>query len=172
MLVIKKYVLYFFCLFFLQKTAYLGLVFTLALISLMAFQDDSQYAFITFICLCALFSAYYYFFSSQQVFCPEEQKVMLNAYIINSNTRKKPRRRKSKKDEGTLKKLCSRSLIYLRLKEAGAVTPSDGDSENRSKNRSEDGSYHSYNSSNASSVNSDNDIHVIQGKQTFETSQV
>ena len=76
---------------------YAGLVFLLGQISVIGVVGDKQFAFIVFICLLAIFSAYYYSIASQQTFCAEEQKVMFNAYVINAShmKRKKPRARSS-----------------------------------------------------------------------------
>jgi ethanolamine permease len=46
---------------------YAGSLYTLGIISVIAFQDDGQFAFIVFICIIALTSAYYYFVAPGQV---------------------------------------------------------------------------------------------------------
>ena len=133
---------------------YAGIIFSLGFISVIAFQDDNQFAFIVFICLLGVASVYYYFVAPGQVFCAEEQKVMLNAYVINANQSKrknKPRTRNS--ESAVYSALRNFSTSMFRFRES---SDNRGTSMNESVHRS---------SSHASGSSDGEDIHVIQGAQ-------
>jgi amino acid transporter len=62
---------------------YAIIVFSIAMISVIAFQNDGQFAFITFVCLVTLLTVYYYAYAKKkQTFSKDEQKILFVAHVI------------------------------------------------------------------------------------------
>jgi hypothetical protein len=60
-----------------------GIVFSIAAVGVIAFQDDNQVALISFICLLAMQSAYYFFYAKRfEKFSPEESKILFVAHVM------------------------------------------------------------------------------------------
>jgi len=60
------------------------LVFLLAAISVIGFQDDQNFAVFMVLIMCSVFSVYYYFYAKyRQTFSEEERKVLFVAHVVN-----------------------------------------------------------------------------------------
>ena len=122
---------------------YAFLIYLLATISIIAFQNDDQVALISFVVTCASLSLYYYFFSRHtQTFSEDEKKIMFRVHVINYNTSGTKRRHVQQTNKNSIRRLLfgyfysesqnsSRSNHNVNEKSSGGVSEASSQGEAR-----------------------------------------
>ena len=76
---------------------YAGVVYTFGVVSIIGFQDDDHFAFISVLVIVFCLSLYYFLYArKRQVFSSDEEKIMFKVHVINSNIKTNQRRRGKK----------------------------------------------------------------------------
>jgi len=87
-------------------------VFSLGIVSIIGFQGDNQVAFISFLCICAVFSLYYFLVAKKiQTFSPDENKILLKAHVVIHNTRKHKQTSRSHSQENSSRSRAMRASV-------------------------------------------------------------
>jgi amino acid transporter len=95
---------------------YAGLVFSLGVIAIIGFQEDHQFALITYLCLCVMLSVYYFTsVKDTQGFSPDEQKIMFRAHVILFNSSRRRRVNRSNRSNNNIMNSSSRQKTSSRV---------------------------------------------------------